>query len=94
MWFDVPVIAYRTAIARELVGAAGLLLRDKSDLLAVAALAQIVITDADLRAKVIAKQRLVRERFDESHVVAGVLASFVREREETPPTEASQPWPS
>ena len=94
MWFDVPVIAYRTEIARELVGDCGLLLSDKSDLLAVAALAQIVVTDADLRAAVIAGQRSARERFDATEVVKAVLASFVRQREPSEPTEARRSWPS
>jgi glycosyltransferase involved in cell wall biosynthesis len=76
MWFDVPVIAYRTAIARELVGSAGLLINDKSDLLAVAALVQMVASDATLRAAVIAAQRRVRERCDEAAVAATILASL------------------
>jgi glycosyltransferase involved in cell wall biosynthesis len=94
MWFDVPVIAYRTAIAREIVGAAGLLLSDKSDYLAIAALAQILVTDLDLRAKLIAAQRRVRERFDESNVVREIVASFAARRERPEPTEASPTWPS
>jgi glycosyltransferase involved in cell wall biosynthesis len=81
MWFDVPVIAYRTAIARELVGSAGLLINDKSDLLAVAALVQMVATDANLRAAVIAAQRRVRERCDEAAVAATILASLEPRRE-------------
>jgi glycosyltransferase involved in cell wall biosynthesis len=94
MWFDVPVIAYRTAIARELVGGAGLLLSDKSDYLAIAALAQIVVTDSELRAGLIAEQRRARGRYDESHVVRDVLASFDVRREAAEPTEARPTWPS
>jgi len=94
MWFDVPVVAYRTAIARELVGSAGLLINDKSDLLAVAALVQMVATDANLRAAVISAQRRVRDRCDESAVVATVLASLEMRREPEEATEAKSPWPS
>jgi glycosyltransferase involved in cell wall biosynthesis len=94
MWFDVPIVAYRTAIARELVGSAGLLINDKSDLLAVAALVQMVAIDAGLRAAVIAAQRRVRERCDESGVVATVLAALGPRREPVEATEAKSPWPS
>jgi glycosyltransferase involved in cell wall biosynthesis len=88
MWFDVPVIAYRTAMARELIGSSGLLLNDKSDLLAVAALVQIVAADEDLRATLIAGQRLARERFDESKVVEAILASLQAQRGRSEQTEA------
>ncbi len=94
MWFDVPVIAYRTAISRELIGGSGLLLSDKSDLLAVAALAQIVVTDADLRGTVIAAQRRARERFDEATVARTVLDALGTRREPTSAPEATRPWPS
>jgi glycosyltransferase involved in cell wall biosynthesis len=93
MWFDVPVIAYPTAVARELVGGAGLLLSDKSDALAVAALTEIVVTDADLRATVIAAQRRARERFDESRAVATLLAAFDVQREAFEPNEARTSCP-
>jgi glycosyltransferase involved in cell wall biosynthesis len=94
LWFDVPVIAYRTAISRELIGSSGLLLNDKNDLLAVAALAQIVVTDADLRATVIAAQRRARERFDEARVAHTVLDALGTRREPTSAPEATRPWPS
>ena len=94
MWFDVPIIAYATEIARTLVGSAGLLINDKSDLLAVAALAQIVVTDRDLRASVIAAQRAERARFDESHVLDAVVAALARRREPAEAPEAKPVWPS
>jgi glycosyltransferase involved in cell wall biosynthesis len=94
MWFDVPIVAYRTAIARELVGPCGLLINDKSDLLAVAALIQIVATDPALRAQTIAAQRRVRERCDERAVVAALLATLRARRSAPSATEASTLWPS
>jgi glycosyltransferase involved in cell wall biosynthesis len=94
LWFDVPVVAYRTAIARELIGSSSLLVNDKSDLLAVAALVQMVATDAALRAAVVGAQRRVRDRCDESVVVETVLAALGPQREPLQPTEANTPWPS
>jgi glycosyltransferase involved in cell wall biosynthesis len=64
MWFDVPILAYKTPVSSCFTGGASLLLNDKDDLLAVAALAQMLVTDSDLRAKIVTAQRLVRERFD------------------------------
>jgi glycosyltransferase involved in cell wall biosynthesis len=94
MWFDVPIVAYRTEIARELAGDAGLLINDKSDLLAVAALIQIVAGDARLRAAVIAAQRRTRERCDEARTLAALLAAPALRREPADAPEASTPWPS
>lgn len=73
MWFDVPVIAYATETARAVLGDAGVLLREKNDLLAVAALAQMLATDRDLRATVVAAQRAALRRFDEGEVARRVL---------------------
>ncbi|MFZ1125020.1 MAG: glycosyltransferase [Candidatus Baltobacteraceae bacterium] len=87
MWFDIPVIAYPTAAARRLAGNSGLLVYDKSDLLAIAALAQIVVTDTGVRATVIAAQRRARERFDESRVVEAILKSFEARREPPEPAQ-------
>ena len=76
MWFDVPVLAYASEVARTVLGDAAVLITDKSDLLAVAALAQMLVTDRELRAAVIAAQRLQRARFDESDIAARVVAAL------------------
>ena len=57
MWFDVPIIAYKTDVSTRLVGDAGLLIADKSDLMAIATLAQIVVTDGELRRRIVRAQR-------------------------------------
>ncbi len=69
MWFDVPILAYRTEIAQALVGQAGVLITDKSDLLAVAALAQLLVVDPTLRKCVLAAQRRMRAEFDTQTLV-------------------------
>lgn len=69
MWFDVPILAYRTGIAQALVGEAGLLITDTSDLLAVAALAQLMVVDPALRTSVLQAQRRMRAKFDSETLV-------------------------
>jgi glycosyltransferase involved in cell wall biosynthesis len=76
MWFDVPVLAYASETARSILAGSGVLIKDKSDLLAVAALAQILATDRELRDAVIAAQRRARDRFDERIVAGRVLAAL------------------
>ena len=89
MWFDVPILTAATATSREIAGDSGLLLHDRSDLFAVAVLAQILATDATTRKAVIAKQRLARERFSATASVDAVVASLVERRPTLEPTEAS-----
>ncbi len=94
LWFDVPAIAYRTETARAIVGNAGLLVNDKSDLLAIAALAHIVASDRELRASIVAAGRIERARFDRRHAVDAVLASLAARREPVEANEARPLWPS
>jgi glycosyltransferase involved in cell wall biosynthesis len=94
MWFDVPVIAYRTETARALVANAGLLVNDKSDLLAIAALAHIVASDRELREKIVAAGRIERARFDRGRAVDAVLAALAARREPVEANEARPSWPS
>ena len=63
MWFDVPVLAFRSSAIPETLGGAGLMFTDKSDLRELAALARVVIKDRDVREKMIAAQRRQRQTF-------------------------------
>lgn len=76
MWFDVPVLAYATESARAVLDGAGVLLAAKADLLAVAALAQMLVTDRELRAGVVAAQREARARFDETVIAERILGAL------------------
>jgi glycosyltransferase involved in cell wall biosynthesis len=73
MWFDVPIIAYKTDVSTRLVGDAGLLIADKSDLMSIATLAQIVVTDGELRRRIVRAQRTVRARFDAETIARDLL---------------------
>jgi len=64
MWFDVPVVAYRSAAVPETLGEAGLTFDRKDDLRDVAALAKLVTRDDEtLRRRIIAAGRARREAF-------------------------------
>lgn len=63
MWFDIPILAFRSSAIPETLGAAGLMFHEKDDLAEVAALAQRLATDEALKATVLEKQRQRRKDF-------------------------------
>ncbi|HEX8423244.1 MAG TPA: glycosyltransferase, partial [Pyrinomonadaceae bacterium] len=69
MWFDVPVLAYRSAAVPETLGEAGLTFDGKDDLRAAARLAKLVTRDDEpLRRRIIAAGRARREAFTPASV--------------------------
>ncbi len=62
MWFDVPVLAYRSSAVPETLGTAGMMFTEKR-LPEIAALAHLLVTDHGLRRKVLAAQRARRTAF-------------------------------
>ncbi|HEY9597187.1 MAG TPA: glycosyltransferase, partial [Cyanophyceae cyanobacterium] len=63
MWFDVPILGYKSSAVPETLGEAGLMFTSKNDLLKVAALAKIIVHDEVLRTKIISTQRRQRNSF-------------------------------
>ena len=63
MWFDVPVLAFKSSAVPETLEKAGLMFTTKKDLRSLAALAKILVWDPELRAKVISAQRERRRAF-------------------------------
>lgn len=63
MWFDVPILAYKSTAIPETLGKSGIMFTRKDDLLQVAALAKLLARDAQLRAKVLKSQRRRRTDF-------------------------------
>lgn len=63
MWFDIPVLAYKSSAVPETLGEAGLMFTSKEDLVQIAALAKLIIKDKLLCSKVIKPQRRRREKF-------------------------------
>jgi glycosyltransferase involved in cell wall biosynthesis len=79
MWFDIPVLAYKSSAVPETLGEAGLMFTRKDDLVSIAALAKILVRDETLRSKIIKTQRQRRESFAQPVVNAslnGILSKM------------------
>ena len=63
MWFDIPILAYKSTAVPETLGEAGLMFNSKDDLVKVAALAKLLVKDESLKSKVICAQQKRREYF-------------------------------
>lgn len=74
MWFDVPVLAFKSSAVPETLGDAALLFSAKADLMALAALARVVVTDSSLRETMNRGQRDRRLEF-----LPGKVALFLQE---------------
>lgn len=63
MWFDIPVLAFRSSAVPETMADAGLIFTEKSNPNLLAVLAKKLINDLSLRNTIISKQRLRRKAF-------------------------------
>lgn len=63
MWFDIPVLAYKSSAVPETLGNAGLMFTNKEDLVQVAALAKLLVRNEELHSKVVKAQKLQRQNF-------------------------------
>lgn len=81
MWFDVPVLAYKSSALPETLGEAGLMFTTKDDMVCVAAFAKVLVQDKILRSKVIKAQRQRREMFSQA-VVNASLNKLITKMEE------------
>lgn len=63
MWFDVPICAFDSGAAAEMLADAGILLDDVSNPLLVAGLWRVIVTDRALREQLITGQRRRRTNF-------------------------------
>ena len=80
MWFDVPVLAYCSSAVPETLGQGGVLFTDKEDLERVAALAHVLISNQDVRDRVLAAQQNRRQDFLPERVLP-VLNRLIRKME-------------
>lgn len=78
MWFDIPVLAYKSSAVPETLGEAGILLTSKDNRLQVAALAKLLVKEQALRSKVINAQRRRRESFTQKVVYASLSKLILR----------------
>lgn len=81
MWFNVPVLAFRSSAVPETLGEAAMMFTDKDNLREVAALARLMISDRELRATILSAQGRQREMFLPDKVVPRVarIANELRE---------------
>ena len=63
MWFDVPVLAFKSTAVPETLKEAGILFTVKDNMAAVAALAKLMVHDQSLRRKILTAQRKRRNDF-------------------------------
>ena len=63
MWFDIPVLAYKSSAVPETLNEAGLMFTSKNELVMVAALAKLLVRDNSLRSKIIKAQQRRRNNF-------------------------------
>ncbi len=63
MWFDVPVLAYKSSAVPETMGEGGLLFTDKQDSGQLAAAARLLIHDPEVKDKIISGQHKRRNDF-------------------------------
>jgi glycosyltransferase involved in cell wall biosynthesis len=63
MWFDIPVLAYKSSAVPETLDKAGVIFTTKDDLDQVAALAKLCVRDNQLRKKILTAQRRRRLEF-------------------------------
>jgi glycosyltransferase involved in cell wall biosynthesis len=73
MWFEVPILAFKSSAVPETLGNAGLLFTNKDDFLSLAALAKILVKDEDIKYKVLAAQRQRRTAFTPDVFLAKLL---------------------
>ncbi|MEQ9667145.1 glycosyltransferase family 4 protein [Coleofasciculus sp. G2-EDA-02] len=73
MWFDVPVLAYKSSAVPETLGEAGILFTTKDDLVQVAALAKLLVKDWRLRKTVLNAQQKRRDSFLQAIVNQNIL---------------------
>ncbi|MBD2577182.1 glycosyltransferase [Oscillatoria sp. FACHB-1406] len=63
MWFDIPVLAYKSSAVPETLQGGGVMFFSKDNLLEVAALAKILVWEREWRDRVVKSQRKERDRF-------------------------------
>jgi glycosyltransferase involved in cell wall biosynthesis len=76
MWFDVPVLAFRSAAVPETLGSAAMLFAAKGELHEIAGLAHLLVTDTELRQKIIAVQRERRDAFLPKVIEAALIRAM------------------
>lgn len=88
MWFDIPVLAFRTSAIPETLGEAAFMFREKKSFSELAATAHITVTDQALREKIINAQRKTRARFLPERIIPRVADLARQLANKIPPQSA------
>ncbi len=81
MYFDVPIVAYDAAAVPHTLGGAGILVREKRYEV-IAEMIDLLVTEADLRQKIVARQRERLQHFLKETVLASLRAYIEQLRED------------
>jgi glycosyltransferase involved in cell wall biosynthesis len=68
MWFDIPVLAYKSTAVPETLGEAGIMFVHKKEMGRVAGVAKLIMSDKETGDAIIGAQRVVRENYSHSTV--------------------------
>ena len=74
MWFDIPVIAYDSSAIAETLDSAALLFTNKKDMAEIAGLTYLMLTDENIRQRMIKEQKKVREKYSYNTIKPQYLA--------------------
>ncbi|KJR43373.1 group 1 glycosyl transferase [Candidatus Magnetoovum chiemensis] len=78
MWFDVPVLAFKSSAVAETLGNAGIIFTSKDDFIKIAALSKVLIHNKKLKEKVLTFQRARRDDFTPDKVFKKIDALLDR----------------
>ena len=90
MWFDVPVLAYRSTAVPATLGDAGVMFMSKNDLRQIAALANLLAQNSDLRRQTLAAQASRRLKFTPEAVQSSLSQLLRRVADSQQQREVSQ----
>ncbi|MCA1626626.1 MAG: glycosyltransferase, partial [Acidobacteria bacterium] len=92
MWFDVPVLAYRSTAVPATLGDAGVMFTSKNDLRQIAALANLLAQNSDVRRQTLAAQASRRLKFTPEAVQSSLsqLLQRVEDSQQQQQREVSQ----
>jgi glycosyltransferase involved in cell wall biosynthesis len=87
MWFDIPILAFKSSAIPETLGDAALLFLDKNDAIEIAALARLLVVDTELREKMVRAQRHRRLEYLSDNIapLLGTLATALSANRELLP---------
>lgn len=69
MWFNIPVLAYKSTAIPETLGSAAMMFDEKRNYNLISRLIHLIFNDGDIKEKILAEQKLVREKFEFTNLI-------------------------